>query len=302
MQHQLAPGAHRSPGFPRKSLGMRFTCGGTHSVVFPARHPHLPNPSKRERTGTTMPCLCISYKSEAATLVAWGFSLQKPSGKRKGDRAPCGSQPGNGAQTDSHTAQTFFVRSLCTEAARSSFKEPGNASCEADVKSAAAKSPPGGAPGGGLQVCHAARARQWDPGPPPGAPRFGAPGFTRAGRHAAASGWAGACSGGLSPPPPGPLPQGTHRALGAEAPHPELRAGTGADAAPATAELPSQPQRREGAQHPAAPAPERRQPRPLRSQAAAVSRLALPERRGPASSHPRHPPSTAAVPGGSPQP
>lgn len=110
----------------------------------PRRHPHLPDPSKRGRTGTTTPCLCISCKSGVATRVAWGFSLQKPSGERGEKVEDKGIKPhvGPNLETDPKLTLTLKLTSfaclLCAGAARSSFKELGNTSCAADVKSAVA--------------------------------------------------------------------------------------------------------------------------------------------------------------------
>ena len=68
---------------PCQAPTLKHTHTHTLSGLFPARHPHLPNQSRRERTGTTMPYLCISYKSEVATVFAWGFFLRNPSRKRR---------------------------------------------------------------------------------------------------------------------------------------------------------------------------------------------------------------------------
>lgn len=207
---------------------MGHSYSGTHnSGVFPIRHPHLPNPSKKERTRTTTSYLCISYKSVVSTVVAWGFSLQKPSRKR-GDKTPNGSQPGNGTQTDFKTAQSNFVcLFVCIVPwPPGAFVALGNTSCGTDVKSPVAKSLPFSAPGGCPTVVP--QNRSGIQGPPPG------PGFISADRERQkCPGGAGACRRSLNPLLPVTYPwvlssgADTHQVLGAEATHPVPPAGTG---------------------------------------------------------------------------
>lgn len=163
--HLVPPGALTSPG---TALSMRFTFGAViwgHTLW----HPHLPNPSKKERTGTTTADLCISYKSEAATLLGRGFSLQKPSRKRGEKVEENKALYGSNLEMEPKLAWrllkvTFFV-CFVPWPPRALLELGNTSSCGADVNFPVAKSLPSGAPGGGPKVVPAPQHRTGVRGP-----------------------------------------------------------------------------------------------------------------------------------------